>query len=89
MLVLDLPYTLLLLLFSFVAYLMATEEYFFHFIILLWKVARVNIERLYWLVRLHPIVNNNFIARWMMYRKHLEIAKKLEKEFNDSSRSTD
>jgi|688.fasta_scaffold46862_9 hypothetical protein len=89
MLILDLPYTILLLSISLVAYLMATEEYFFHFVILIGKIIRIKIERFYWLIRLHPIVNNNFIARWIMYRKHLEIAKKLEKELNDTSRFTD
>lgn len=85
----DLQSTLFLILFSFVAYLIVTEEHFLHFVILLSKRVRISIERMYWLIRLHPIVSNNFIARWMMYRKHLKIAKELEKEFNDKLRQTD
>lgn len=85
----DLQSLLFLMIFSSVAYLIVTEEHFLHFVALLSKRVGISIERVYWLVRLHPIISNNFIARWMMYRKHLKIAKELEQEFNDKLRQTD
>lgn len=69
------------MIFSFVAYLIATEENFIHYVYFLSKSFKISIERMFWMIRLHPRLNNNFIARWLMYRKHLKIAKKLEKEF--------
>lgn len=77
----DIQSTIFLMIFSFVAYLIATEENFIHYVSLLWKSARITVERMFWMIRLHPRLNNNFIARWLMYRKHLKIAKELEKEF--------
>jgi hypothetical protein len=81
--VIDLQHTVFLVIFSSVAYLIVTEEYFLHYIYLISKIIRVRIERIYWLIRLHPRFNNNFISRWIMYRKYNRIAKELEKEFND------
>lgn len=75
--------TLFLILVSFVAYLVATEEHFLHFTLLIFKSIKISFERLYWMIKLHPILNNNFIARWFLYRKYLKIAEELEKEIND------
>ena len=79
----DFSYTIVIVLCSFVVYLAATEEHFFHLIILLTKIVRIMIDRVYWMIKLHPLISNNFISKWLMYRKHLKIAKELEKEFND------
>ena len=46
---------------------------------LIFKFLRINLERVFWLIRFHP---NNFVTTWIMNRKYDRIAKELEKEFN-------
>jgi hypothetical protein len=56
------------------------------YLTLVFKIIKLNIERTFWMIRLHPknpIVN--LINRW----KYDKIAKELQKEFDDSLRQTD
>jgi hypothetical protein len=68
------------ILFFFIAYLILTEEYFLHLVSLGTKLIQIQVERLYWMIRFHPVISQNFISRWIMYRKYLKIAKEMEKE---------
>jgi hypothetical protein len=48
------------------------------YIVLLTKIIKLNTERVFWMIRLHP---KNPISNFMMNRKYDKIAKELEEEF--------
>jgi len=47
---------------------------------LIGKLIKINFERVYWMIRLHP---KNPITNFMMKRKYDQLAKDLQKEFED------
>jgi len=76
----------ILLVFGVISYTMIIDPNVNEYLILVFKVMKVNIERVYWMIRLHP---KNPITNLIMRRKYARIAKELQKEFNDSLRQTD
>jgi hypothetical protein len=48
------------------------------YIVLLTRMIKLNTERVFWMIRLHP---KNPISNFMMNRKYYKIAKELEEEF--------
>lgn len=48
------------------------------YLILMTKIAKVNIERFIWAIRFHP---NNPIAKWLIMRKSYKIAEQLQREY--------
>jgi hypothetical protein len=48
------------------------------YIVLLTRIIKLNTERVFWMIRLHP---KNPISNFMMNRKYDKIAKELEEEF--------
>lgn len=52
------------------------------YIVLLSKLVRSNIERLYWMIRFHPIIFSSPIGRWWMMRKYMKEAESLRKELS-------
>jgi hypothetical protein len=48
------------------------------YITLIFKIIKVNTERLVWMIKFHP---NNFLTTWWNNRKYDKIARELEKEF--------
>ena len=65
--------------FGILAYLMWVDENVAVYLTLIFKIMRVNTERMLWMIRLHP---RNPIVKWLMWRNALRLAKELEKEFN-------
>lgn len=50
------------------------------YLTLIFKIIKVNIERIVWMIRFHP---NNFITTWIKNKEYDRIAKELEKEFTE------
>ena len=70
-----------LIIFAIVAYLIITDKNVADYLILVFKMTRLNIERLLWMIRLHPKNPiTNLIKRW----EYDKIARELQKEFNVS-----
>ncbi len=67
-----------IIIFAIVAYLMITDKNVADYLTLVFKMTRLNIERMFWMIRLHP---KNPITNLMMRWKYDKIAKELEKEF--------
>jgi hypothetical protein len=67
----------ILLAFGIVIYIMIVDPNVNEYIILLLKMIRVNIERVYWMIRLHP---KNPITNLIMRWKYDKIAKELHAE---------
>ena len=70
----------LLLVLGIVLYIMITDQNVVDYFLLIFKMMKINMVRLLWIIRFHP---NNFITTWIQNRKYARIAKDLEKELND------
>ena len=76
----------LLIIFGVIVYMMAVDKNVADYLTLVFKMTKLNIERAFWMIRLHPKNPiTNLIKRW----EYDKIAKELEKEFNVSIQSKD
>lgn len=66
--------------FGILAYLMWVDENVAIYLTLIFKMIQVNVERMMWMIRLHPL---NPITNFIMRRKYNKIAKDLMKEFEN------
>ena len=64
--------------FGILAYLMWIDENVTVYLTLIFKIIKINTERMLWMIRLHPY---NPITNLIMKLKYDKIAKELEKEF--------
>jgi hypothetical protein len=71
----------LLLVLGIIAYIMIIDQNVAEYLLLVFKMMKLNMVRLLWMIRFHP---NNFITTWLQNRKYDRMAKELEKELNDS-----
>jgi hypothetical protein len=71
----------LLLVLGIIAYIMIIDQNVAEYFLLVFKMMKLNMVRLLWMIRFHP---NNFITTWIQNRKYDRMAKELEKELNDS-----
>jgi hypothetical protein len=67
----------LLVIFGIVAYLMIADKNVADYLTLVFKMTKMNIERMFWMIRLHP---KNPITNMMMKWKYDQIARELERE---------
>lgn len=73
-----LQYTLLII-FGVIGYMIIVDPNVSEYIVLQFKILKVNVERLFWMIRFHPRNPvTNLIMRW----KYDRLAKQLEKELN-------
>lgn len=70
----------LLIIFGIVAYMMLVDKNVGDYLTLVLKITKINIERVYWIIRFHP---HNPITNLLMKWKYDKLAKELEKEFFD------
>jgi hypothetical protein len=68
----------ILLVFGVIVYIMIIDPNVNEYLTLVFKIIKVNIERVYWMIRLHP---KNPITNLMMRWKYDRIARELQKEF--------
>lgn len=50
------------------------------YFVLIFKIINVNIQRFFWMVRLHP---KNFITTWLQNQKYDKIARELARKNED------
>ena len=65
------------IIFSIIAYLILTDGNVADYLTLVFKMTKMNIERMFWMIRLHP---KNPITNMMMIWKYDQIARELERE---------
>jgi hypothetical protein len=53
-----------------------------HYIILLSKSAKVKAERMFWMIRFHPVIISSPIGRWWMMRKYMKTAEELSQQLS-------
>ena len=69
----------LLLVFGIVVYIMVIDQNVADYLLLVFKMMKLNIVKLLWMIRFHP---NNFITTWIQNRKYDKMAEDLHKEMN-------
>ena len=67
----------LLLVLGIVLYVMIIDQNVAEYLLLVFKMMKLNVVRLLWMIRLHP---NNFITTWIQNRKYDRIAKEMMEE---------
>jgi hypothetical protein len=75
-----------LILFAIIAYLIIADKNVADYLILVFKMTKLNIERMFWMIRLHP---KNPITNLIKRLEYDKIARELQKEFNVSVQSKD
>ncbi len=50
------------------------------YIVILSKIVKVNIERVFWMIRFHPVIFSSPIGKWWMMRKYMKTVKELSQE---------
>lgn len=74
----------LLIIFGIIGYMMIMDKNVADYLTLVFKLIKINFERLFWIIKFHPKNPiTNLIKRWEYDR----IAKELEKELNVSVQS--
>jgi hypothetical protein len=73
-------YYSLFTLFAIVAIMIVIDPNVGAYIVLLTKILKVNIERMYWMIRFHPAIISSPIGRWWMMRKYMRTVEKLSQE---------
>jgi hypothetical protein len=69
-----------LVIFGILAYLIITDKNVAEYLTLIFKMSRLNVERMLWLIKFHP---RNPITNLMMKWKYDRLARELEKELSD------
>jgi hypothetical protein len=78
--------SVILLIFGILGYIIIVDENVSIYVNLVFKIIKVNVERLFWMIKFHPKNPiTNLIKRW----EYAKIAKELQKEFDDTLRQTD
>jgi len=67
-----------LVIFGVIVYVMIIDPNVNEYLTLIFKIIKINTERMLWMIRLHPY---NPITNLIMKLKYDKIAKELEKEF--------
>jgi hypothetical protein len=75
----SLYYYTLFIIFVIISTMMILDNNVGVYITLIFKLLKINTQRLFWMIRFHP---NNFITTFLNNRKYDRIARELEKEFS-------
>jgi hypothetical protein len=70
-------YYSLILVFSIICFMIVVDQNVADYLTLVFKLIKINIERVFWMAKLHP---KNPITNYMMKRRYSKIAKELHKE---------
>lgn len=71
--------SVLIIVFGVIFYMMWVDQNVADYIVLVFKLVNINIQRFLWMIKYHP---NNFVTTYFHNRKYDKIAKELERELN-------
>ena len=75
-------YYSLFTIFTVIVVMMVVDQNVADYIVILSKTVKLNIERLYWMIRFHPVFFSSPIGKWWMMRKYMRTAEKLAQEMS-------
>ena len=73
-------YYTLFTVFAIILTMMVIDPNVSDYILLLSKILRSKIERLYWMIRFHPSILSSPIGKWWMMRKYMKTVQELSQE---------
>lgn len=73
-------YYTLFTLFAIILTMMVIDPNVSDYILILVKIVKNKLERIYWMIRFHPIIISSPIGRWWMMRKYMRTVKELSQE---------
>jgi len=79
-------YYTLFTIFSIIATMVVIDQNVGEYIVLLSKLVKSKIEKLYWMSRFHPVLLSSPIGRWWMMKKHMRTAEKLVQELSQKQK---
>lgn len=79
-------YYTLFTLFAIVLTMMVIDPNVSDYIVILSKLAKTNIERMFWMIRFHPVILSSPIGRWWMMRKYMRTSEKLAQELSQKDK---
>jgi hypothetical protein len=75
-------YYSLFTLFAIVAIMIVIDPNVGAYITLLTRILKLNVERMFWMIRFHPVILSSPIARWWMMRKYMRTAEELSQQLS-------
>lgn len=75
-------YYTLLTIFAIITTMMIIDPNVSEYIVILSKTAKVNVERMFWVIRFHPVILSSPIGKWWMMRKYMRTVKELSQELS-------
>ena len=70
-------YYSLLTVFAIILTVIVIDQNIGDYLILLTKSARLNVERMFWMIRFHPAILSSPIGKWWMMRKYMRTVREL------------
>lgn len=80
-------YYSLFTIFAIIVTMMIIDQNVSDYIVILSKIAKNKVERLYWMARFHPAVISSPIGKWWMMRKYMKTAKELSQQLSQTQDS--
>lgn len=73
-------YYTLFIAFTVVAVMMIVDQNVGDYLLLIFKIIKLNFERMIWSIRFHPFWISNPIGKWWMMRKYMKTVEQLAQE---------
>ena len=73
-------YYTLFIAFTVVAVMMIADQNVGDYLLLIFKIIKLNFERMIWSIRFHPFWISNPIGKWWMLRKYMRTVEELAQE---------
>ena len=73
-------YYTLFITFTVVAVMMIADQNVGDYLLLIFKIIKLNFERMIWSIRFHPFWISNPIGKWWMMRKYMKTVEQLAQE---------
>jgi hypothetical protein len=75
-------YYSLFTIFGIIVTMMIIDQNVADYIVLLTKLIKSKVERLYWMIRFHPVIFSSPIGKLWMMQKHMRTVRKLSQELS-------
>lgn len=67
--------------FAIIVTMMVIDQNVSDFVFLLSKIIKNKVERMFWMIKFHPVIHSSPVMKWVMMRKYMKSAEQLMKEF--------
>lgn len=75
-------YYSLFTIFAIIVTMMIVDPNVSDYIVLLSRLVKSKMERVYWMIRFHPVIFSSPIGKWLLMRKHMRTARELAQQLS-------